>query len=76
MIISKICQRVVIIDIFGRIRTGWKFAEGGSRTHNLVRGSVFETDAYASSATSAEYVIAATLSFTAQGGRACTAKLA
>ena len=29
--------------------------EGGSRTHNLVRGSVFETDAYASSATSAIY---------------------
>ncbi len=29
-------------------------AEGGSRTHNLVRGSVFETDAYASSATSAK----------------------
>ena len=27
--------------------------EGGSRTHNLVRGSVFETDAYANSATSA-----------------------
>ena len=33
----------------------WSFyAEGGSRTHNLVRGSVFETDAYASSATSAK----------------------
>ena len=29
--------------------------EGGSRTHNLVRGSVFETDAYASSATSAVF---------------------
>ena len=39
-------------------RRRWRFftknsAEGGSRTHNLVRGSVFETDAYASSATSA-----------------------
>ena len=29
------------------------YTEGGSRTHNPVKGSVFETDAYASSATSA-----------------------
>src|SRR3989338_3471501 len=38
---------------FPRATIGENYAEGGSRTHNLVRGLVFETDAYASSATSA-----------------------
>ena len=43
---KKIIDSVKIVQANG--------AEGGSRTHNLVRGSVFETDAYVSSATSAK----------------------